>query len=413
MTATIPFLKDIFPPSHHGRVFLVGGTVRDMLRGRESQDIDLVSALSDKELTALGFRLVETVSASPIYFKHHTHLGKIEVTRINSIDDLEGDLLRRDFTINAIAMDLSGRRIDPLGGEDDLKELILRTCSDRSFTNDPLRIFRAFRFEADGWTMAPGTAALIRGVDWSEALSAIPIERFSSEMLKALARGLPERFFQRMIEFNVGTEFLPELFRMPEIQAGPLQHHPEGDLFTHSIQVLQRVAALSDDPLSRFCALFHDLGKLATEPALYPQHHGHDEAGFGLATAFCNRLRLPSTYRRALAWVSRLHGKGNRWDELRDSSKIKMAEQAVKAGIARILPLGCTADKPGGPPLAGWDDAIRIIRMSTLELGIDQQKLEAMPTGSRPPFILQKRVDMLREFRTLKHRSDGETFGET
>lgn len=413
MTATIPFLKSIFPPSHHDRVLLVGGTVRDMLRSRESQDIDLVAALSDGELTALGFRLVETVSASPIYFKHHPHSGKIEVTRINSMDDLADDLLRRDFTINAIAMDLSGRRIDPLGGEDDLKEGILRACSARSFANDPLRIFRAFRFEADGWTMAPGTAALLRGVDWSDALRAIPIERFSSEMLKALARHLPERFFQRMIEFNLGTEFLPELFRMLEIPAGPLQHHPEGDLLTHSMQVLQRVAALSDDPLSRFCALFHDLGKLATDPALYPKHHGHDEAGFGLATAFCNRLRLPSTYRRALALVSRLHGKGNRWDELRDSSKITMAEQAAKGGIARILPLVCSADKPGGFPLAGWDDAVRIARMDTLELEIDQQKLEAMPIGSRPPFILQKRVEMLRELRTLTHHSGERTFDKT
>lgn len=410
MTATIPFLKSIFPPSHHDQVLLVGGTVRDILRGRESQDIDLVAALSDEELCSLGFRLVETVSASPIYFKHHPHSGKLEVTRINSMDDLVSDLLRRDFTINAIAMDLSGRRIDPLGGEDDLQEGILRTCSDRSFENDPLRIFRAFRFEADGWTLTPGSAALIRGAEWSDALRALPTERFSSEMLKALARGLPECFFQRMIEFNVGAEFLPELFRMPEIPAGPLRHHPEGDLFTHSIQVLQRVAALTGDPLSRFCAFFHDLGKLATDPALYPQHHGHDEAGFGMATAFCNRLRLTSTYRRALAWVSRLHGKGNRWDELRDSSRIKMAEQAAKGGITGILPLVCAADKPGEQPPAGWDDAVRIIGMSTLELGIDQQKLEAMPIGSRPPFILQKRVEVLRELRTLKHHSCGGNF---
>lgn len=413
MTATIPFLKTIFPPSHHDRVLLVGGTVRDMLRGRESRDIDLVAALSDDELCSLGFRLVETVSASPIYFKHHPHSGKIEVTRIDSMDDLADDLLRRDFTINAIAMDLSGRRVDPLGGEDDLKEGILRTCSDRSFANDPLRIFRAFRFEADGWTMAPGAAALLRGADWSEALRAIPIERFSGEMLKALARELPEHFFQRMIEFNVGAEFLPELFRMPEIPAGPLRHHPEGDLLTHSIQVLQRVAALTDDPLSRFCALFHDLGKLATEPALYPKHHGHDEAGFGMAPAFCNRLRLPSTYRGALAWVSRLHGKGNRWDELRDSSKIKMAEQAAKRGIAAILPLVCAADKPGEQPPAGWDDAIRIIGMSTPELGIDQQKLEAMPVGNRQQLVLQRRVELLRELRTLKHHCDRESPGRS
>jgi len=184
---------------------------------------------------------------------------------------------------------------------------------------------------------------------------------------------------------------------MPLIPAGPLEHHPEGDLFTHSIQVLQRVAAMTGDPLPRFCALFHDLGKLATDPARYPSHHGHDDSGFAMAAEFCNRLCLPSMYRRALAWVSRLHGKANNWDELRDSSKIKLAEQALKAGIAGVLPLVSAADKAGAPPMAGWDAAVRIVGISAQALGIDREKLEAMPIGNRPTFILQKRTEALRE----------------
>jgi len=397
VTAIISFLKSIFPPPCHDRVVLVGGTVRDMLLGRESRDIDLVAALSNDDLSALDFRLVEPTSAASIYFRHHPEFGKIEVTRIDSMDELETDLLRRDFTINAMVMDLSGALFDPLHGAVDLKEGILRACSERSFAGDPLRIFRAFRFEADGWRIAPETAALIRKGDWSAAFGVMPAERLSGEMLKALARKSPERFFQRMIEFDVGAEFLPELFRMPQIPAGPLEHHPEGDLFTHSIQVLQRTAARTDDPLARFCALFHDLGKLATDPALYPKHHGHDDAGFGMAAALCRRLRLPATYRKALAWVSRLHGKGNKWEELRPSTKIAMAEQAIKAGIAGILPLVTAADKPGGLPPAEWNAAARVAGMSTGELGIDREKLEDMPTVNRPPFILRKRVEVLRK----------------
>lgn len=396
MTAILPFLKSFFPPPCHDQVFLVGGTVRDMLLGRKNQDIDLVTTLSSGELLALGFRFVAAASATSIYFKHHPEFGNIEVTRIDSSDALESNLLRRDFTINAIAMTLDGRQLDPLGGEEDIRCEILRACSGHTFSGDPLRIFRAFRFEADGWRMADETAALIRSWDWSAALGAMPVERFSNEMLKALARKIPERFFQRMIEFNVGVEILPELFRMPAIPAGPLQHHPEGDLFSHSIQVLQRVAAKSDDPLPRFCAFFHDLGKLATDPALYPKHHDHDNTGFGMAVEFCNRLALSSAYRKALAWTSSLHGKGNKWDELRYSTKVKMAEQAIKGGIAVILPLVAAADKPGGVPMAGWDDAVRVAGMSTLELGIDQEVLETMPIGSRSAYILQKRVEMLR-----------------
>lgn len=396
MTSILPFLRSLFPPHLHDRVLLVGGTVRDMLLGWEGQDIDLVTALSPAELAALGFRPVEATSGAAIHFKHHPEFGKIEATRIVSMDALEDDLRRRDFTVNAIAMDLSGVPVDPLGGGEDLKGRILRACGEKSFTGDPLRIFRAFRFETDGWRMTPGTAALIRKREWSAAFAAMPAERFSAEMLKALARQEPERFFRLMIEFSVGAKFLPEIFRMPRVPAGPLQHHPEGDLFTHSIQVLQRVAAATDDPLARFCGFFHDLGKLATDPELYPRHYGHDTAGFVMAAEFCTRLRLPAAHRNALAWISNLHGKANTWDGLRDSSKLKMAEQAVKGGIVDILPLVAAADKPEGVPMSGWDQVVRVAGMSTRELGIDQERLENMPPGNRPAFVLQKRVDVLR-----------------
>lgn len=402
MTTTLPFLKSLFSPSQHNRVALVGGTVRDMLLGCESRDIDLVAAFSPNELSALGFRLVEASSGATVYFKHHPEFGTIEVTRIDSMADLEGELRRRDFTINAIATDLYGTLIDPLGGERDLRGGILRACTVHSFTDDPLRIVRAFRFETYGWRMAPDTVTLIRRDNWSDTFSAMPVERFSNEMLKALARKTPERFFQRMIEFTIGAEFLPELFRMPPIPAGQLEHHPEGDLFTHSVQVLQRVAAMSEEPLARFCALFHDLGKLGTNPALYPKHHGHDNAGFSMAVDFCNRLRLPVSYRTALAWISTLHGKANKWDELRDSTKVTMAEQALKAGIVGILPLVAAADKPGGLPMAGWDDAVRVAGMSTREMGIDQEQLAAMPVKDRPSFILQRRVALLRKTAPLQ-----------
>lgn len=406
MTSILPFLKSFFPASCHGQVLLVGGTVRDMLLGRENRDIDLVSALSPDELSALGFRRIEATSGATVYFIHGPEFGIIEVTSIKSMDGLKSDLLRRDFTVNAMAMDLSGKVIDPLEGSEDLKSLSLRACSEETFRHDPLRLFRAFRFETDGWRMAPETEALIRRGDWSAAFSNLPVERFSAEMLKALAGEAPERFFQLMIEFNIGTEILPELFRMPQTPAGPLQHHPEGDLLAHSVQVLQRVAAASPDPLPRFCGFFHDLGKLATDPEHYPKHHGHDTTGFGMAVEFCSRLCLPATYRKALAWVSSLHGKANIWDGLRDPTKITMAEQAIKGGIVEILPLVAAADKPDGQPMAGWKDVVRVAGMSSREMGIDQEKLEAMPIINLPSFLLQKRVDVLRELRRPLHHSD-------
>jgi tRNA nucleotidyltransferase (CCA-adding enzyme) len=396
----ISFLKGLFPVACHDRIVMVGGTVRDMLLGRKCNDLDLVAALGGDELLALGFRLVEASSGADIYFRHHPDFGKIEITRIESMDVLESDLRRRDFTINAIAMAFDGSRRDPLKGGVDLAAGVLRSCSTETFTHDPLRIFRAFRFECDGWRMTADTEQLIRRQERSACFAGMPVERFSNELLKALMSKAPERFFERMIDFNSGLEFLPELFRMPSIPAGPLLHHPEGDLFTHSVQVLQRLAAKSDDCLARFCAFFHDLGKLATAEELYPKHHGHGDAGFEMAGSFCKRLCLPAAYGKGLAWISRLHGKANLWDELRDSTKVRIAEQAVKAGITHVLPLVSAADKPGGAPLNGWDMIVTVAGMNTRELGIDQDKLENMPIGDRPSFILQKRVEALRRMVT-------------
>jgi tRNA nucleotidyltransferase (CCA-adding enzyme) len=251
---------------------------------------------------------------------------------------------------------------------------------------------------ADGWNMTHECERLLSERDWSRELASIPVERFSREMLKALDKPEPERFFQLMLEHGVGQGYLPELFRMPRIPAGPLIHHPEGDLFTHSCQVLQRVAEVCRDPATRFCAMFHDIGKLSTNPALYPGHHGHDQAGFAMALEFCGRLRLPAHYGTSLSWVSRLHGTFNLWDQLRDSTRLRVAGQALKAGIAEMLPLVAAADKAGGSEPAEWREALRCAGMTSSELGIDPQVLESMQPSKRSDHILQKRAE---RFRTI------------
>ena len=400
MTTVFDYLNDFFPADRHRQIFLVGGAVRDLLTGSERTDIDLAAALSPAEFTALGFRLVEGRSTSMVWLRHDPRFGTMEATPLGDCADLHDDLLRRDFCCNAMAMTLTGAIIDPLGGRSDLESRTLRACSRHSFSADPLRIFRAFRFMADGWCMDPETEVLVRQGEWDAALSALPIERFSREMFKALASQYPDRFFQLMLEFGIGRGLLPELFRMPPVPAGPLEHHPEGDLFTHSIQILQRVAAMSPDPLARFCALFHDIGKLATQPALYPRHHGHNETGSPMAVEFCRRLRLPSDCGMALSWVSRLHGTFNLWDRLRDSTRVRTAAQAVKAGIVEILPLVSAADKGTSGEPAEWRDAVRVAGMSSVELGIDRQLLEGMQPSKRGDYIMQKRVEGFRATRT-------------
>jgi tRNA nucleotidyltransferase (CCA-adding enzyme) len=393
---TTDFLKQIFPTECHDRIFLVGGIVRDLLSGRENRDIDLTAALSPQEFRSCGFRRVTGKTTSAIWFMNDAKFGTIEITPLLETGGLPEDLARRDFTINAIAMNMFGEVIDPLGGRKEHEYGLLKVCSDNAFNNDPLRIFRALRFEADGWRMTSETETLISGRDWSKPLNDIPVERFTREMLKALELKFPERFFQRMLKLGVGENFLPELFRMQHIPAGPLIHHPEGNLFNHCCQVLQRVSSESPNLLTRFCAFFHDIGKLASDPAHYPKHHGHDQAGYELARAFCDRLRLPASYRTALAWTSRLHGKLNLWDQLRDATRVRTAEQALKGGIAEVLPLVSAAEKADCSGHDGWLEAVRVAGLTTSELGIIADRLEDLPPGKRTDLIFQKKVEHFR-----------------
>jgi tRNA nucleotidyltransferase (CCA-adding enzyme) len=401
---TTEFLKSLFPLQYHTQIFMVGGIVRDIFSGRDCNDMDIVASAPATMFSQLGFRLIEGRSTKPIMFRYDPDFGKIEVTLIPTNDFLSDDLASRDFTCNAIGLTLEGELIDPLKGQKDLQTKTLRACSQQSFIDDPIRIFRAFRFEADGWLMTSDTEKQIRAVQWDERLEAIPVERFSREMQKALGSREPLRFFRRMLELKVGANYLPEIFRMPTIPAGPTEHHPEGDLFTHSCQVLERVSTMTSDPLARFCAFFHDLGKLATDPSLYPKHHGHDDIGFKMSTEFCERLKLQTSWKNALAWSNKLHGIANRWDELRDATKIRIAQQATKAGIVETLPMVSVADKPGNQMLTGWDSAVRIAKMTTEELGIAPVQLDMMAQKNRGDFILQKRIEILRSMTSKNKR---------
>lgn len=392
-------VRRLFPSQLHDRVVLVGGCVRDLLTGAEHRDLDLAAALTPPEFEFCGFRLVTGRSTLPVWFYHDESIGTVEAVALESMERLEDDLRRRDFTINALALTLDARLIDPLTGQQDLGRGALVPCSARSFVEDPLRVVRAFRFESQGWQLTAESEGLIAARQWDDALQDIPVERFSRELQKALAAGDPARFFQRLVQYGVGRHWLPELFQMPQVPAGPLNYHPEGDLLTHTLQVLQRVAARSGDPLARFCAFCHDLGKLSTAPFRYPQHHGHDKAGFQPVQALCGRLRLPSLWRDAAAWTSRLHTKANLMATLRPATLLTMVAQARKAGILEILPLVSAADKQVQTDPGVWSQAVAVAALSTAQLGIDPVRLAALAPAKRAGYLLQKRVERLQSLK--------------
>lgn len=410
-------LRAFWPAELHGKLFLVGGAVRDHLLHTTRNDLDLVALVSPDVLTKLGFVRVDGVSTEPIWARTVAGVGRMEVWPLDPAMPLEKELTRRDFTINAIAMRLDGTIIDPLEGVAALRQKRLTACSPHSFVDDPIRLFRAFRFECAGYEMDEGTARLMFGREWEGALKRIPVERFSREMEKVFALEKPWLFFDSMIKRDVGRHYFPELFRMVQVPAGPKEYHPEGDLLTHSLEVLQRASALSPDPLTRFGAFMHDIGKLLTDPAQYPKHHNHDKTGAPLAKQLCVRMRLPGDWVKTAVAASNLHQAAGLWPELRDTTKLRLAESAVRRGMERRLPVIVKADR-GNFDDAQWALAVTAVNMTVKELGIDPRIFEEckddnwcktecplhkrgkkcpMPAADRPSFLIQRRVEKYRK----------------
>jgi tRNA nucleotidyltransferase (CCA-adding enzyme) len=243
---------------------------------------------------------------------------------------LEQDLERRDLTINAIAKDPDGGGlIDPFGGQRDLGERVLRHVSG-AFVEDPVRVLRVARFAARfaplGFKVAPETVDLMREIAARGELDALVSERVWQETQRALEMPAPARFFEVLRDANALPLIFPELhalFGVPQ----PEQWHPEIDTGVHTLMVLEQAAKLSGDPVVRFAALTHDLGKGTTPPSEWPRHIAHEQRGVALVEALCDRLKIPNAYRELAVLVSRYHLDAHRVTELRDNTLLELLER--------------------------------------------------------------------------------------
>lgn len=240
---------------------------------------------------------------------------------------LEQDLLRRDFTINAIAEDADGRLIDPYNGIADLRAGILRHVSD-AFGEDPVRILRAARFAARfGFAIAPETLMLMRQMVDSGEVDALVAERVWQELARGLMEKMPSRFFETLRSCGALAKILPEvdaLFGVPQ----PEIHHPEIDSGIHTMLAVDD-AARHDYPLEvRFAALAHDLGKAATPKEILPRHIGHEQRGAEIIAKLSERLRAPADCRDLALLAARHHGTIHRARELRAETVIKLFQAA-------------------------------------------------------------------------------------
>lgn len=307
------------------QVFLVGGCVRDQVMGREPKDFDLVLVGTHPEdMLARGFSVhgiehsVFVHRARPLRgleFSLARREKKVGAGHTGFAFEFEGvgledDLRRRDLTVNAMALPLGGGAVvDPFGGQADLEARRLRHVSP-AFAEDPLRVLRVARFlarfgGAQGWQVAPETAALCRQLVEAGECDALTPERVALELTKALAEPHPSDFVRFLHQVGALARVLPELdlFGIPQ----PPEHHPEVDTGEHLCLVLDQVVGLSDDPLVRWGALVHDVGKKLTPPESWPQHIGHETAGAPVARELARRLALSKDHEELGALVSELH----------------------------------------------------------------------------------------------------------
>ena len=295
-----------------GRAFYVGGFVRDRLLGIENKDVDIeVHGIEPDALYEILGRLGEPLSFGKSFGVFALKGEDIDIAMPrreratgSGHRDFEVDVdpfigtreaaRRRDFTINALMEDvLTGELVDHFGGRRDLDEGVIRHIDPATFIEDPLRVLRGAQFAARfGFAIAPDTTELCRGID----LSALSRERVEEEMKKALLKAdRPSIFFESLRAMDQLDVWFPELKQTIGLEQDPI-FHPEGDVWTHTMEVIDRAAAFRDRVSGPYrfmlLALTHDLGKIVTTEVVKGRIHAyeHETKGMPLVEAFMERL---------------------------------------------------------------------------------------------------------------------------
>jgi poly(A) polymerase len=311
---------------HGFQAYLAGGCVRDLLLKREPADYDVATSATPTQVMDIfpetyavgaqfGVVLVPFPVASsvpPVFSSAEASGGKssaIEVATFRSdlgysdgrhpdevrfSKDPREDVARRDFTINGMMLDpVSGKVLDFVGGRKDLESRIVRAIGDpqQRFGEDKLRMLRAVRFAARfNFAIDAGTQAAIQQL--AHELHAVSRERVRDELTKMLAEGHARRAFLLLDENGLLKEILPEISAMKGVEQPP-EFHPEGDVFVHTLLLLDNLPDPCPPTLA-WGALLHDVGKPATFRRAPDRirFDGHVDVGVKIAEEICERLRF-------------------------------------------------------------------------------------------------------------------------
>ena len=302
---------------HGYSAYLVGGCVRDLLLKREPADYDVATSATPHEVIRI-FPQTFAVGAQfgvvlvPVRRDNQDGVRENFATEVATFrsdgaysdgrhpdevqfsTDARMDVQRRDFTINGLLLDPDTREVlDYVGGRDDLQRGIVRTIGEahHRFAEDKLRMLRAVRFAARfGYTIDDQTFAAIR--ELALQIHQVSHERIRDEILKMLTEGHARRAFELLDQTNLLEQILPEIKKMQGVEQPP-QYHPEGDVWIHTLMLLDGLPAGCSKTLA-LGALLHDVGKPPTFRVAPDRIHfdGHAEIGTKMAAEICHRFRL-------------------------------------------------------------------------------------------------------------------------
>jgi poly(A) polymerase len=413
---------------YEGRLYLVGGYVRDKLlgRGAKSDDIDLVLEGDAGDVANLLWKK-RVADHKPVEFPTFgTAMVKVGGAQVELVTaraetyrqgsrrpvvtpgTLETDALRRDFTVNTFLENLhTGEVLDPTGrARADLDAGILRTPLDptTTFTDDPLRMLRACRFAAKlGFEIAPETyAALKENAFRLSPEHGISFERIRDEVNKTLLAPGAARGLETMRETGLLAQFAPELAALHGVTQNRFHRY---DVWTHTLVALGNLPG-DADLLTRLAVLFHDIGKPATrteEPNGDVHFYGHEEVGAGMTREILTRLRYSVPEVEGVARLVSLHMRYGAYDpETWTDAAVRRLIRAVGDqrgtlfAIARADIAACNTDDYPTADLAGLEE-----RMERIEAEVHVTQLTSPLTGQEIMALLNlkpgKQVGVIKE----------------
>ena len=315
------------------RLALVGGPVRDAILGRLGNDLDFTTDArpheSKKILNAWADNTWDTgilfgtvaakrgdVTVEVTTYRSDKYEEDSRKPEVEFGDTIEGDLSRRDFTVNAMALELTGAQpefIDPYGGLDDLVKKVLRTpiTAQQSFSDDPLRMMRAARFASQlNFDIAPDVSEALAAM--AGRISIISAERIREEFIKLLLSPNPRIGITILVESGLAELILPEI---PKLKLEIDEHHHHKDVYEHSLTVLEQAIAQEErlggpNLVIRLAALLHDIGKPKTRnliPGGGVSFHHHEVVGARLTKTRLQALRFDNETIEAVSTLVALH----------------------------------------------------------------------------------------------------------